>query len=154
MREIFNAAGFFQEIRRNMRYGELSRLPLRLWRFELIHDSVECDWFMRPSDPWDLQLPSHVREERITLQALNDALKMRELIFRAFPSIQHADLRIYRESKLEPPALMMTGRIDRKNEVLPRIISIVMRAKLYGFQFSLEDGVLERIGSSELQVSY
>jgi len=49
---------------------------------------------------------------------------------------------------------MMTGRIDRKNEVLPRIISIVMRAKLYGFQFSLEDGVLERIGSSELQVSY
>ncbi len=145
MREIFNAAGFFQEIRRNMRYGELSRLPLRLWRLEVVNDSVKCDWFMRTSDPWDLQLPYHVREEQITLQALNDALKMRELIFRAFPSVKHADLGIYRETNEEPPALMMTGEVDRENEVLPRILSIVMRAKLYGFRFSLDDGVLERI---------
>ncbi len=153
MKDIFNAVGFFQEIRRHMRCGELSRLPLRLWRFEVVNDSVECDWFMRPSDPWDIQLPSRVREERVTLQALNDALKMRELIFRAFPTVKRADLRVFSEPSGESSALMMTGTVHREYEVLPRVISIVMRAKLYGFRFSLDGGVLERIGSSELHAS-
>jgi len=108
---------------------------------------------MRPPDPWDIHLPPRVRQEHITLQALRDALKMRELIFRAFPRVQRAELRIYRELQGEEPVLMMTGSVQRETEVSPRIVSLVMQAKLFGFRFFLESGVLQTI-TGGMHVSY
>ena len=35
---------------------------------------MECDWLMRPADPWDKDLPAHLARENQTLQALRDAL--------------------------------------------------------------------------------
>lgn len=153
MRDILDTAEFFREIRKQLRFGEYSRLPLRLQRFEIMTDSAECDWFMRPPDPWDVSLPARLREEHLTAQALRDALKIRELIFRAFPRVQSAELKMYRESEDNIPALMMTGTVLRENKVSERVASMVMRAKLYGFRFSLEDGVLERMGSSGVHAS-
>jgi hypothetical protein len=153
MREIIDAVGFFQEIRKQLRFGEFSRLPLRLERFEVMGNSAECDWWMRPPDPWDIDLPARLREEHMTQQALRDALKIRELIFRAFPQVQRAELKMRRQSEGNVSELMMTGTVLRETEVLPRVASVVMRAKLYGFRFSLEDGVLERMGSSGVHAS-
>jgi hypothetical protein len=39
--------------------------------------------------------------------------------------------------------LMMTGSLQRADEVLPRVASVAMQAKLCGFRFTLEEGVLE-----------
>ncbi len=110
---------------------------------------------MRPPDPWDIHLPPRVRQEHITLQALRDALRMRELIFRAFPRVQFAELRAFRESekKGEEPTLMMTGSVQRETEVSPRVVSVVMQAKLFGFRFSLEGGALESLGPGGVHVS-
>jgi hypothetical protein len=38
---------------------------------------------------------------------------------------------------------MMSGRVSRSNEVLDRVSSVVMRAKLCGFNFTLSNGVFE-----------
>ena len=148
MKEILDTIGFFQSIRNQMRFGEFSRLPIRLQRFEVKGDSAECDWFMRPPDPWDTQLSVRVRGENLTQQALRDGLKIRELIFRGFPHVQRAELKAYREFEEASCELMMTATTPRDIEVLPRVASLVMRAKLYGFRFSLDGGVLERLGSN------
>jgi hypothetical protein len=135
----------FQAIRKHLRQGQYSRKPLQLRRCQVMLDTAECEWFMRPPDPWDIHLPPRVRHEHTTIQALKDALKMRELIFRAFPRVQSAELRMYREKGAEEPALMMAGSVQRETEVSPRIVSLVMQARLFGFRFSLEDGVLEKL---------
>jgi len=153
MKEILDTVGFFHEIRRQLRFGEFSRLPLRLQRFEVKGDLAECDWFMRPPDPWDVHLPAQLREEHITQQALRDALKIRELIFRGFSQVERAELKMYRESEDTAHELMMTGTVTRDTEVLARVASVAMRAKLYGFRFSLDGGVLERVGSSGVHAS-
>jgi hypothetical protein len=153
MKEILGAIGFFQAIRNQMRCGEFSRLPIHLERFEIKAASAECDWFMRPPDPWDVDLPTRQREEHMTQQALSDGLKIRELIFRGFPQVQRAELKVYRECDDTVNELMMTGTVLRETEVLPRVASLVMRAKLYGFRFSLDGGVLERMGSSGVHAS-
>lgn len=146
-REIFKA------IRKHLRHGEYSRMPLQLRRFKVMRDELECEWFMRQPDPWDIHLPPRVRQEHITLQALRDALKMRELIFRAFPWVQSAELRTYRELQTDELVLMMTGSVQRETEVSPRIISLVMQAKLFGFRFSMDGEALIGI-PGEMHVSY
>ena len=42
---------------------------------------------MRPVDPWDKDLPVQMVEENQTLQALRDALSLRELVFDSFPRV-------------------------------------------------------------------
>jgi hypothetical protein len=39
----------------------------------------------------------------------------------------------------------MTGTSSRTNEVLHRVSSVTMRAKLCGFQFTLADGALKSL---------
>jgi hypothetical protein len=157
MNEILGAIGFFQAIRNQMRFGEFSRLPIRLERFAVSADTAECDWFMRPPDPWDIPLPASQRERHLTQQALQDGLKIRELIFRGFPQVQRAELQVFRKCESGSAdalhELVMTGTVLRETEVLPRVASLVMRAKLYGFRFSLDGGSLERMGSSGVHAS-
>lgn len=140
---IQDAARFLRLARQKMRFGELSRAPLQLLRVEWRTDSVECDWLMRPADPWDADLPKHLANEHQTLQALRDALTLRRLIFRAFPNVMQAELRMFRTDESHQLELMMTGSVARTNEVLERVASVVMRARLCGFHFNLAAGVLE-----------
>jgi hypothetical protein len=143
MTELVNAMEFLDKARRRMRFGIFSRVPLKLLRVEWKEDQVECDWIMRPADPWDKFLPPALVEEHQTLQALRDALNLRDVVFKAFPSVTRADLCMFRVDVDLRHELMMAGTVTRSNEVLQRVSSIAMRAKLCGFRFSLAQGVLE-----------
>jgi hypothetical protein len=143
MRELIEVAGLLKDARKRMRFGEFSRLPLQLLRIEWTKDAVECDWLMRPRDPWDDDVPTRVAEEHQTLQALRDALILRDMVFKSFPGIDRAELRVFRPVPDHSPELVMTGSLRRTDEVLPRVASIAMRARLCGFRFTLVDGAVE-----------
>jgi hypothetical protein len=143
MRALFNAEIFLWSVHRRMRFGEFSRRPLRLLRLEWKSACVECDWIMRSADPWDRILPERLAEEHQTLQALRDAMSLRDMVFGCFPEVDQAALRMFRTRASVEPELMMTGFVQRSNEVLPRVASVALRAKLCGFHFSLSEGVLE-----------
>lgn len=147
MRPILNTIEFFHAMRSQMRFGEFSRLPIRLHRFQVVADWAECEWFMRPADAWDAHLPEWLQQEHRTEQALQDALKIRELIFRGFPEVQSASLRMYRKTEGTAPELMMIGDVERETGGIRRVASLLMQAQLYGFRFSLTGGALEQIGS-------
>jgi hypothetical protein len=143
MKSIQEAAKFVHSARRKLRSGEFSREPLKLLRLEWKPDGVECDWMMRPADQWDKDLPPRVARENETLQALRDALDLRRMIFRSFPEAMNAELRMFHRDAEDQLELMMTGSVSRTNEVLERVASVVMRARLCGFQFTLTSGVLQ-----------
>lgn len=127
-----------------MRHGEFSREPATILRLEWRGDIVECDWLMRPADPWDVHLSPYVARENRTSQALRDALVLRSMIFRGFANAERAELRMFRfdgEGQLE---LMMSGSVARSDQGYERVPSMAMRAKLCGFQFTLAHGGLER----------
>jgi hypothetical protein len=145
MRELFDASDFLVTARRRLRFGSFSRESLLLLRLEWKGDSVACDWLMRPNDCWDKYVPAHVARENQTLQALRDALDLREAIFKCFPAVMKAELRMFRADADHHLELLMTGSISRSNEVLHRVPSVTMRAKLCGFQFTLADGALKSL---------
>jgi hypothetical protein len=142
MKPIRDAAAFVRGARKRLRTGEYSREPLTLLRLEWRPECVECDWLMRPADPWDADLPPRLARENETLQALRDALDLRRMIFHSFPAAMTAELRMYRDGGDELE-LMMTGSVSRTNEVLERVASVVMRARLCGFHFTLTSGGLQ-----------
>lgn len=145
MSVLLETSNFVGLARKKMRFGELSREPLTLLRLEWKDDSVECDWLMRPNDPWDSYLPLHLARENQSLQALRDALDLRESIFRSFSAVESACLRMFRAYQDGQLELVMTGNVSRTHEVLHRVTSVAMRAKLCGFNFTLEQGDLKNM---------
>ena len=143
MQAIGNIADFFWKLRTRMRFGSLSRAPLELLRFELRAASAECEWIARASDPWDLDLVAEVGERNAALQALLDAIALRQILFSAIPEIREAKFRVYRKRNSDTRELIIIGLVSREDEAPPRISSLVMRAKLYGLHFSIQDGMLE-----------
>jgi hypothetical protein len=143
MNVLFDTADFLRRARRRMRYGDFSRSPVQLLRLEWKECWAECDWLMRAADPWDSVLPANLSGEHETLQAFRDALSLRNLIFESFQELNRAELRMFRAIKDHQPELLMTGSLKRSDEVLPRVASVAMQAKLCGFRFSLTEGVLE-----------
>lgn len=143
MRVFFDTADFVRRARAMARFDDFSRSPLHLLRLEWRETWAECDWLMRPADPWDNGWPAHLVEEHETLQALRDALGLRNLVFKSFAGLNRAELRMFRARGNRQPELMMTGSLQRSDEVLPRVGSITMQARLCGFRFSLAEGVLE-----------
>ena len=96
MRRLWEVANFVRGLRSQLRFGELSRAPLRLLRFELYNDTVECNWMARPADPWDSDVPQSVSQGHVSVQALEDAIAMRKLLFRLLPDVETAVLRVFR----------------------------------------------------------
>lgn len=140
--ERFEELGeFLRGLRRQLRFGELSRAPLRLMRFQLNDGSAECDLIARPADKWDADLPHGIRERHWTLQALEDAMAIRKLLFSTLPDLNSAEVRVYRQSTAESVELIITGTITREESGV-RVVSPVMRAKLCGFRFCLDDEIL------------
>ena len=150
MKVLLQGADFLGKVRSKLRFGALSREPLLLLRFEWKGDSVECDWLMRPPDPWDKDLPAHLANENQTLQALRDALSLRELIFKSFPAVINAELRMFRADAEHRLELVMTGKVNRYNDVFERVASLAMRARLCGFHFTLEAGEMGSLTSVSL----
>jgi hypothetical protein len=154
MQLLWRIADFGRAMHRQMRYGELSRAPLRLLRLEWRGDVAECDWMARPADEWDADLPRHVREENESVQALQDAIGVRELLFSALPRVESASLRVFRQSVEGATHLIITGMVTRTQEIPRNVPSVAMRAKLLGFQFWIENGVLEALQAEKCAVGY
>ena len=148
MKELQQIADFVRGLRTQMRFGELSRAPLQLLRLQLEGETAEYDWIARPPDPWDAALPGRERDRIASLQALLDAMALREMLFCVLPGIRSAEFRAFRQSAREPPRVVIAGTVTREAPAVLRVPSPAMRAKLYGFHFCLDDGVL-RPQSSE-----
>jgi hypothetical protein len=142
MKALADIADLLQRARKRVRDGGLSREPFLLLRVGGRGDSVECDWMMRSVDPWDKYLPEHLATENQTLQSLRDALKLREIVFRSFPAVGMAHLRMFRADAEHQLELVMTGSVNRTDEVLHRVPSVMMRARLCGFHFNVREGSL------------
>jgi hypothetical protein len=142
MRQLWEIADFVRAMRREMRFGEISRAPLKLLHVELRNDTVECDWIARPPDIWDSSLRRSVRDRNESQQTLLDAITVRNLVFDALPKIDCAVLRAFRQPAREPPEMILLGTVSREMPEVHRVSSLAMRAKLFGFCFVLEDGVL------------
>ena len=148
MKELQQIADFVRGLRTQMRFGELSRAPLQLLRLQLEGETAEYDWIARPPDPWDAALPGRERDRNASLQALLDAMALREMLFCVLPGIRSAEFRAFRQSAREPPRVVIAGTVTQEAPAVLRVPSPAMRAKLYGFHFCLDDGVL-RPQSSE-----
>jgi len=149
MKWIWDASEFVRKVRIRMRFGERSRMPLRLLRLELRHETAVCEWMARANDPWDIDLPIAAQEQNQAFQALQDAMTVREFLFATLPEVRSANFRVYRPAAGEPPELIIAGTVTREDEPLPRVSSLVMRAKLCGLRFSLSDGVFEALNTQE-----
>jgi hypothetical protein len=153
MNPFWEVADFVRGLRREMRFGELSRAPLRLLRLELSGERVACDWIARPADIWDQSLQAHERRRNESEQALRDAIRVRDLVFDSLPRIERAVLRAFRSSAArEPPELIISGVAMREAPPIFRVSSLAMRAKLYGFHFEIEDGILQVLSDREQAV--
>jgi hypothetical protein len=142
MRVLADIAKLLRRAQKQLRSGELSREPLQLLRVEWKGDLVECDWLMRPVDQWDRYLPPRLVTENQTLQALRDALKLREIVLRTFPAVCLAHLRMFRADENHRLELVMTGSVNRWDEEFNRVPSVMMRAKMCGFHFTVAEGTL------------
>jgi hypothetical protein len=132
-----------------LRFGTLSRAPLRLLRLEWRGNHAECDWIARLQDEWDRGLTRPMTDANVTLQALEDAIVVRELLFNVLRNISTATLRVYRQAADEEPELIITGTVTRPEPSRWNVRSLVMKAKLYGFRFSLDDGRLVPLRAEE-----
>jgi hypothetical protein len=149
MRQLWEVADFVRALRREIRFGEISRAPLKFLRTELREDTLECDWIARLPDAWDSGLRRTERDRNESRQILLDALAIRNLVFAAFPKIACAVLRAFRQPAREPPELILLGTVSREIPEVHRVSSLVMRAKLYGFCFVLEDELLRPLHVSD-----
>jgi hypothetical protein len=125
-----------------LRFGELSRAPLKILRLQVSGTLAECDWMARSPDAWDQQLPASLRDRHASMQALKDALAIREAMLCLLPQIDAVTLRVYRAAPEQCRELIITGTVAREDEVPQRVSSVVMRAKLCGLHFVLDAGVL------------
>jgi hypothetical protein len=155
MRVLWAISDFGRAMRRELRFGELSRAPLQLLRFEWRGAAAECEWLARAADPWDSELPQRVRNGNVAEQALRDAIAIRELLFDALPKIESATLRAFRQSPDgAAPGLIIAGAVNRGEQVPRNVSSTAMRAKLLGFQFWSQDGALETLPSEACEMSF
>src|ERR1700682_6191863 len=107
--------GYFIRAQRiQMRFGELSRAPLRLLRLELRGEAAECDWVSRPADEWDRDIPRQVSEANASPQALQDGIAVRDLVCCALPGVGTALLRVFRESIAGELELIISGTVSRE----------------------------------------
>lgn len=140
--QICNASQFLCRFRVQLRYGELTRAPLKLLRLAVLEESLECDWLARPQDPWDVDLPPRMGLRHASLQTLRDAIDVRSLVFRSFSALDAAHFRVYRDTADEKREMIVTGCVQRNDHSSRRLHSLSMRARVLGFRFHLEDDIL------------
>lgn len=153
LRHLCELGDFARRVRVQARFGELSRARLSLLRVEWCAEYAECDWLARPADLWDRDLPTIVGKRNASMQALHDAIKIRSLLFRVLPDLQTAELRAYRYSPEESLELVVSGTVSRHVRAPASVRSVAMRAKLFGFSFWLDEGVLENLQPEECAVN-
>jgi hypothetical protein len=116
-------------------------------------DHAECEWIARPGDSWDSNLAVGIAERNVSMQALRDAIGVRDLLFQVLPKLRTAAMRVYRKPAPETLELIITGAVTRQERAPKSIRSLAMKAKLLGFRFWLDDGVLENLECEEYAVN-
>ena len=149
VKQLYKAGQFLRGIRVQMRFGELTRAPLRLLHLQMIDDVVECDWLARSPDRWDADLSRNVQQRHASLQALRDAIDVRALLFNLMPEIETAHLRAYRDGAGFTREMIITGSAQRNDHNSREVHSLVMRAKVLGFRFDLEGDNLRNISARQ-----
>lgn len=152
--QLSNIGYFIRAQRIHLRFGELSRAPLRLLSLKMQGSTAECDWVARPADEWDRDIPRHISDANVSTQALQDAIAVRDLLFRTLSGVDTASLRVFRESLAGEHELIITGTVTREPQTSRYVASVAMRAKLLGLQFWLENGILEALRPQEYAMSF
>jgi hypothetical protein len=147
--QISGVGHFLREFRIRLRFGTLSRAPLRLIRFEIKETSAECDWIARDPDHWDADLSRDIGRRHASLQALKDAIDIRSLLFVAVPDLITAKVRVYRDFAAHSRELIIIGNVRRQDNSFRGTHSLAMRAKLVGLRFRLENDLLSRLSREE-----
>jgi hypothetical protein len=145
VKQLDGIGRFLRGLRIKMRFGELTRAPIRMIRLEVCDEFVECDWLARSADPWDVDLTEGVQQRHISLQAIRDAIDVRTLLFDILPQVESASFRIYRESPNYTRELIIAGCAHRNDHSARNVHSLAMRAKILGFRFNMEGDVLRKI---------
>jgi hypothetical protein len=143
--QISGVGRFLRDLRAQLRFGTLSRAPLRLLRFEIKETSAECDWIARGPDCWDEDLSRDIGRRHASLQALKDTIDVRSLLFAAIPDLVTARMRVYRDSTAHLRELIIIGSVRRQDNSFRGTHSLAMRAKLLGLRFCLENDLLSRL---------
>src|SRR5207244_9608083 len=102
IKQLCDIRNVITRLRVQLRFGRLSRAPLRLLRLEWRGSHVDCDWIARVHDQWDRDLSLRLSERNVTLQALEDAIIVRDLLFHSLNGISSATFRVYRQVGDEP----------------------------------------------------
>jgi hypothetical protein len=157
MKALWEASEFVHKLRGRLRFGKLSRAPLKLLRFEVRGEVAKCEWMARPADAWDADFPRGFGERNASAQALEDSLAVREMLFAAMPGVSSAVFRVYRAVEAAAAGaeadLIIVGTVERDEQVAGNVRSLAMRAQLFGFRFWMDNGVLGSLQSSECAVS-
>ncbi len=149
VKQLFKASEFLRGLRVQMRFGELTRAPLRLLRLQMLGEAVECDWLARSLDPWDADLSRKAKQRHASLQALRDAIDVRALLFHLIPHVETAYFRVFRESSDNDREIIIIGWTQRNDNASRDVHSLVMRAKVLGFRFDLEGDTLRKVSAKE-----
>lgn len=143
MKQLWEVADFIRNLHRRLRFRELSRAPLKLLRLELRDGQAECEWLA--------STPADTGERNTSLQALEDTLAVRKLLFGAMPSLSSAVFRVYRQVGPGHAELIITGTVTPDEQAADNVCSPVMQARLCGLRFWLEDDVLGGLQTQPLQ---
>ena len=147
-KQICGVSHFLRHFKHCLRFGHLSRAPLHPLRLQIKDNSAECDWLARTQDPWDYDLNREIGRRHASLQALKDAIEIRSLLFHALPGLATARLRAYRDTA-HSRELIIVGSVRRHEGGFRSVHSLAMRAKLVGFRFYMENGLLCRLTRDE-----
>jgi hypothetical protein len=147
--QLLNAGQFLRGLQVKMRFGMLTRAPIRLIRLQVCDEVAECDWLARAPDPWDADLTRSVQQRHVSLQSLRDAIDVRALLFNIMPQAQTAYFRAYRESSDYTPEMIITGCTHRNDHTSRDVHSLQMRARVLGFRFNMEGDILRTIQAKE-----
>jgi len=151
--QLYEMGNLVRWLRVKGRAGRLSRAPLKILRLGVRGDVAECEFLARVADEWDSDLPVRVGQLHVSTQALEDAIAIRYAIFKELPAVSAAVLRVFRQSNAGEVELVISCTATRGEEVPSHISSLAMRAKLLGFQFHLEGGILGPLQSEEFATS-
>jgi hypothetical protein len=152
VKQLFKVSQFLRGLRVQMRFGKLSRAPLRLVRLQILDSGAECDWMARSPDPWDADLSRSIQQRHASLQALRDAIDVRALLFNLMPEMETLFLRVYRKSPDGERELIIEGFAQRNDHAARNVHSLVMRAKILGFRFAVEGNALSSICATGVSV--
>ncbi len=147
--QIGGVGQFLRQFRIQLRFGALSRAPLRLLQFRINEDAAECDLIARDPDSWDADLSREIGRRHASLQALKDAIDIRSLLFVSIPNLATARLRVFRDNSARPRELIIIGKVRRQDSEFRGTHSLAMRAKLVGLRFCLENDLLCRLSREE-----